>query len=108
MQRGRGREDVLKVFGARFLESVEWRTREVCLEGDQESRLTAKETFICCTVSSVFPPAVTFSEQLVVQSLSGQSHGLVFGQGDPHHFAKHLLAVQVAHSCESVDTHEKK
>lgn len=33
----RGREDVLKVFGSRFLESVERRTREVCSERDQES-----------------------------------------------------------------------
>lgn len=37
MKCGRGREDVLKVFGSGFLESVERRTREVCLEGDEES-----------------------------------------------------------------------
>lgn len=51
------------------------------------------------TFNLVMPPGVTFSEQLVVQSLSGKSHSLMFGQGHSHHFAKHLLAIQVAHSC---------
>lgn len=44
---GRGREDVLKVFGSRFLESVERRTREVCLERDQGSGSWRDDTIVC-------------------------------------------------------------
>lgn len=41
---GRGREDVLKVFGSRFLESVEGRTREVCLVQTKDNQTAGMTT----------------------------------------------------------------
>lgn len=68
VQRGRRREDVGVVFGARLLEAVQ---RGV---------------------------AVVLGQALVLVALSGQLHRGVLGKGHAHFSAVETLAVQVAHS----------
>lgn len=76
MQGGGGREDVLEVLGAGFLEAVQGRVGEV------------------------------LGEPLVVQSLPRQLDRLVLGRGDPHDLVVHLLTVQVAHGCMEMKPHD--
>lgn len=67
MEGGRGREDVLEILGAGFLESVE---RGV---------------------------GVVLGQALVVQAVPRQRHGLMLGQRHADDLPVHLLAIQVAH-----------
>lgn len=67
MQGGRGREDVLEVFGAGFFEAMQGAAAEV------------------------------FGQALILLTLAGKLHRLVFRDGDAHHPAIQTLTVQVTH-----------
>lgn len=67
VERGRGREDVLEVFGSRFFEAMERGIGKV------------------------------LGQALVVQAVAGQCHRLVLRQSHADDLPVHLLAIQVAH-----------